>query len=118
MEMAGAGGGRPAIAGRPQPAGKRGREVAARRLGRKRPTFGGSVTERIDRERSRSRIERDVETLAGPAYTSSASAICRYAYTDEYRATLAYFTSELEQIGFRVWQDPVGTLVASNVEPG
>jgi hydantoinase/carbamoylase family amidase len=77
-----------------------------------------SVPHRIDRERSRARIERDVETLAGPAYTSSASAICRYAYTEEYRATLAYFTAELEAIGFRVWQDPVGTLVASNVEAG
>ncbi len=74
--------------------------------------------ERIDRERSRARIERDVETLAGPAYTLSESAICRYAYTDPYRATLAYFTRELEAIGFSVWQDPVGTLIASNVAPG
>ena len=37
--------------------------------------------ERIDRERSRARIERDIETLGGPAYTLSESAICRYAYT-------------------------------------
>ena len=73
------------------------------------------MAERIDRERSRARIERDVETLGGPAYTLSDSAICRYAYTDVYRATLAYITSELEQIGFTVWQDPVGTLIASNV---
>lgn len=76
------------------------------------------MAERIDRERARARIERDVETLAGSAYTRSESATCRYAYTDEYRATLAYFTGELEQIGFTVWQDPVGTLVASNVAPG
>jgi allantoate deiminase len=76
------------------------------------------VGERIDRERSRARIEHDVETLAGPAYTLSDSAICRYAYTGVYRATLAYFTAELERIGFAVWQDPVGTLVASNVAPG
>ena len=55
------------------------------------------MAERIDRERSRERIERDVETLAGPAYTLSDSAICRYAYTDVYRNTLAYFTAELEQ---------------------
>ena len=74
--------------------------------------------ERIDRERSRARIERDIETLGGPAYTLSESAICRYAYTDVYRATLDYFTTELERIGFSVWQDPVGTLIASNVAPG
>lgn len=76
------------------------------------------MAERIDRERSRARIEHDVETLAGPDYTLSQSAICRYAYTDAYRATLAYFTRELEAIGFAVWQDPVGTLIASNVAPG
>jgi allantoate deiminase len=75
------------------------------------------VGERIDRERSRARIERDVETLAGPDYTLSDSAICRYAYTGVYRNTLAYFTAELERIGFGVWQDPVGTLIASNVAP-
>jgi allantoate deiminase len=74
------------------------------------------VAERIDRERSRARIERDIETLAGPDYTLSAEAICRYAYTGVYRNTLAYFTAELEQIGFSVWQDPVGTLIASNVD--
>ena len=73
--------------------------------------------ERIDRERSRARIERDIETLAGPDFTLSESAICRYAYTGVYRNTLAYFASELERIGFSVWQDPVGTLVASNVAP-
>jgi hydantoinase/carbamoylase family amidase len=76
------------------------------------------VGERIDRERSRARIERDIEALAGPAYTLSDSAICRYAYTDVYAATLAYFTQELERIGFAVRQDPVGTLIASNAEPG
>ena len=75
------------------------------------------MAERIDRERSRARIERDVEALAGPAYTLSDSAICRYAYTDVYAATLAYFTAELERIGFGVWQDPVGNLIASNVAP-
>jgi hydantoinase/carbamoylase family amidase len=75
------------------------------------------VAERIDRERSRARIERDIETLAGPGYTLTDTAICRYAYTDVYRNTLAYFTRELEAIGFTVWQDPVGTLIASNVAP-
>jgi allantoate deiminase len=68
----------------------------------------------IDRERSARRIEDDVETLAGPAYTSSAEAIRRYAYTPEYRATLDYFTGKLQDLGFDVWEDPVGTLVAQN----
>ena len=72
----------------------------------------------IDRERATARIENDIETLAGPDYTRSSEAICRYAYTDEYERTLAYFTAQLEGLGFRVWRDPVGTLVASNVEPG
>ena len=75
------------------------------------------MAERIDRERSRARIERDIETLAGPGYTLTDRAICRYAYTDVYRNTLAHFTRELEAIGFAVWQDPVGTLLASNVAP-
>ena len=74
--------------------------------------------QRIDRDRSRARIERDIETLGGPAYTLSESAICRYAYTGVYGATLEYFTAELERIGFTVWHDPVGTLIASNVPPG
>ena len=69
---------------------------------------------RIDREKSAARIEHDVETLAGPRYTASSEAICRYAYTDVYRNTLAYFTDALQGLGFEVWQDPLGTLVAQN----
>jgi hydantoinase/carbamoylase family amidase len=67
-----------------------------------------------DRERSTERIEHDVQTLAGPDFTESDTAICRYAYTDVYRNTLAYFTEQFERLGYEVWQDPVGTLVASN----
>jgi hypothetical protein len=63
----------------------------------------------IDRERSAARIGRDVETLAGAAYTLSADAICRYAYTDVYASTLAYFRQALEALGFDVGFDPVGT---------
>ncbi len=73
---------------------------------------------RIDRARSAARMENDIETLAGPDYTLDPVAIRRYAYTEVYRNTLAYFTREFERIGFTVWQDPVGTLVASNVAPG
>jgi allantoate deiminase len=68
----------------------------------------------MDRERSAQRIERDIETLAGPDYTLTAEAIRRYAYTPVYRNTLDYFTRELEAIGFDVDEDPVGTMFARN----
>jgi allantoate deiminase len=68
----------------------------------------------IDRTRSAERIDRDIETLAGPEYTRSEEAIRRYAYTPEYRATLEYFVRELETLGFEISYDPVGTLVARN----
>ena len=70
------------------------------------------------REASAERIERDIETLAGPDYTLSDEAIRRYAYTNVYRNTLDYFTRELEALGFRVSEDPVGTLVARNRPAG
>jgi hydantoinase/carbamoylase family amidase len=69
---------------------------------------------RIDRAKSAERIERDIETLAGPDYTRSSEAIRRYAYTPEYRNTLDYFIGELEALGFEHYEDPVGTLVARN----
>src|SRR3990170_3573398 len=72
----------------------------------------------IDRSRSAARIERDIETLAGPDYTLASEATRRYAYTQVYRNTLDYFTRELEAIGFEVTEDPVGTLVARNRPPG
>jgi hydantoinase/carbamoylase family amidase len=68
----------------------------------------------VVRERSTERIENDIETLAGPDYTLSSEAIQRWAYTRVYRNTLDYFTRELEEIGFTVNEDPVGTLVARN----
>ena len=72
----------------------------------------------LDRKRSAARIERDIETLAGPEYTLSDEAIRRYAYTDVYRTTLDYFTAGLRELGFDVSEDPVGTLVARNRPPG
>ena len=72
----------------------------------------------IDLARSAERIENDIETLGGPNFTESDEAIRRYAYTDVYENTLQYFTRELEAIGFTVWRDPVGTLIASNVPKG
>jgi allantoate deiminase len=68
----------------------------------------------IDLARSAERIDGDIETLAGSDYTLSEEAIRRYAYTQEYRNTLDYFTDELRAIGFDVYEDPVGTLVARN----
>src|SRR3954454_12262135 len=67
---------------------------------------------------SAERIERDIETLAGPDYTVSDEAIRRYAYTDAYRRTLDYFVGELEALGFAVEEDAVGTLVARNRPKG
>jgi allantoate deiminase len=72
----------------------------------------------IDRMRSARRIERDIETLAGPDYTLSREAVRRYAYTQPYRNTLDYFKRELEALGFDVLEDPVGTLFARNRPPG
>ena len=72
----------------------------------------------IDRKKSAERIERDIETLAGPDYTRSSEAIMRYAYTPEYRKTLDYFIRELETLGFEHYEDPVGTLVARNRSAG
>jgi len=72
----------------------------------------------VDREASARRIERDIETLAGPEYTVSSEAIRRYAYTPVYRNTLDYFVRALEELGFAVSEDAVGTLVARNRPPG
>src|SRR3712207_3821797 len=72
----------------------------------------------IDRRKSTERIERDIETLAGPAYTRSSEAIRRYAYAPEYRNALDYFIGQLDALGFQHYEDPVGTLVARNRPAG
>jgi allantoate deiminase len=72
----------------------------------------------IERSRSTDRIAHDIDTLSGPEYTLSSEAIRRYAYTPVYRNTLDYFTRELDALGFEVYEDPVGTLVARNVARG
>jgi hydantoinase/carbamoylase family amidase len=68
----------------------------------------------IDRERSARRIEDDVEKLGGPEHTRSSEAICRYAYTPEYRKTVEHFAEALRGLEFEVYEDPVGNLVARN----
>ena len=72
----------------------------------------------IDRSATAARIEADVETLAGPRFTSSDTAIRRYAYIDAYENTLAYFADALREVGFTVSYDAVGTLVARNRPAG
>jgi len=72
----------------------------------------------VDRERSAARIEREIETLSRPDFTTSSEAIRRYAYTPEYRRTLDHFAAALGELGFTVTEDPVGTLVARNRAPG
>ncbi len=71
-------------------------------------------TSGIDRRESAGRVERDIETLAGPDYTLASDAIRRYAYTAVYRNTIDYFVRELTALGFETYEDPVGTLVARN----
>jgi allantoate deiminase len=70
-----------------------------------------------DLAQSARRIAADVEALTGERYTLPGAGITRYAYTDAYAATLDYFRAAFEALGFQVWSDPVGTLVASNVGP-
>jgi len=72
----------------------------------------------IDQSSSAQRIQRHIDALSGPAYTSSPSAIRRYAYTPEYQRTIDYFSAEFERLGFDVRTDPMGTLVARNRPPG
>ena len=72
----------------------------------------------VDRRRTAERIRRDVDTLAGSDYTLSDEAIRRYAYTPVYRNTLDYFGRALRELGFEVYEDPVGTLVARNRPSG
>src|SRR5262245_17432540 len=72
----------------------------------------------MDRQRSARRIEQDIETLSGSDYTLTDEAIRRYAYTQQYRNTLDYFTRELEAIGFTVEEDAVGNFLARNRPKG
>ena len=72
----------------------------------------------VDRARSAKRIEREIETLAGPRFTLSSEAIRRYAYTDVYRNTLDHFSDALGKLGFIISEDCVGTLMARNRPPG
>lgn len=80
--------------------------------------MGGAGHLAIDRALTRDRIAADIEQLSGSAYTGSRTAICRYAYTPQYRATVQWFRAQFEELGFNVWEDQVGTFVAQNRPPG
>jgi hydantoinase/carbamoylase family amidase len=67
---------------------------------------------------SAARIAADVETLSGPEYTLPGPGISRHAYTEPYARTLEFFAGAFRNVGFEVWSDPVGTLVASNAGRG
>jgi allantoate deiminase len=73
---------------------------------------------RIDRQNARRRIERDIEELGGPEFTSSERAIRRYAYTPEYRRTVDWFGVRFAELGFSAGEDPLGTFVAQNRPAG
>lgn len=69
-------------------------------------------------EHSARRIAADVALLAAPPYTSQAGVVRRYAFTDAYRATDAWFADRFAALGFACTHDPVGTFVARNRPPG
>jgi len=72
----------------------------------------------IDLSKSAERMDKDVETLGGPDFTSSPDAICRYSYIPEFQKTTDYFKGELEAAGFDAWEDPVGNLIGRNRPKG
>ena len=83
---------------------------AAPRIGRRlrcRPSTGPGAQ----------RIERDIETLAGPGYTRSEEAIRRYAYTRVPRDA-RLLRGRAEALGFEISLRPVGTLVAGIARQG
>jgi len=67
---------------------------------------------------SAARIAADIETLSGPDHTLPGPGISRHAYTEPYARTLEFFARAFRDLGFEVWSDPVGTLVASNAGRG
>lgn len=67
---------------------------------------------------SATRIDAAVAELAAPPYTAAGPGVTRHAYMDEYLNTVGWFEHEFRELGYDVWHDPVGTLVASNRGPG
>ena len=78
------------------------------------PESRGSSSVAIDVHASARRIAGDISTLSGPAFTRSATTICRYAYTEEYDNTVRFVAERLAELGFVTAQDPVGNLIARN----
>ena len=73
----------------------------------------------VDRERSAARIERDIETLSGPEYTTSERGdppVRVHGRVPRARSTTS--TASSRRSGSPSSEDPVGTLVARNRPPG
>jgi acetylornithine deacetylase/succinyl-diaminopimelate desuccinylase-like protein len=66
----------------------------------------------LDRQASAARIAADLQALACPPYTDDGPGITRHAFTPAYARTQEYFRRAFEQLGFDVWCDPIGNLVA------
>jgi hydantoinase/carbamoylase family amidase len=64
------------------------------------------------------RVDSDVALLARAPYSSSPSAVRRYAFLPELERTLEWVAERLRALGFTVDDRPLGTLVARNVAPG
>ncbi|MGK2938609.1 MAG: Zn-dependent hydrolase [Solirubrobacteraceae bacterium] len=68
--------------------------------------------------RSAARLEADINIVSGPAFTASPDAICRYAWTPGYQATLGWLRVQFTALGFTCHLDPVGNFFARNRPPG
>jgi hydantoinase/carbamoylase family amidase len=72
----------------------------------------------IDREACAAGLDRVIQMLSAPPFSSAADAVTRYAFTDPYLRTVDYVGERLRALGFDVSLDPVGNLVARNCPPG
>lgn len=68
--------------------------------------------------RSAERLAADVATLSSAPFTDAPDAICRYAWSPGYEATLAWLEAQFTELGFTCALDPVGNFVARNRPAG
>ncbi|MBJ7330149.1 MAG: Zn-dependent hydrolase [Solirubrobacteraceae bacterium] len=68
--------------------------------------------------RSAERLAAGIATLSVPPFTDASDAICRYAWSPGYQATLAWFDRQFTELGFTCTLDPIGNFVARNRPPG
>ena len=72
----------------------------------------------FDRAESAARIAADIEKLSKSPFTEGERGVVRHAYTASYERTREWLRSELEALGFRVSDRPLGTVVGRNVPDG